>query len=259
MDLGLQDRVVLVTGGSSGIGRALAEAYGREGARVALTYHSDHGGARAAAGAVEEAGGEALIVPFELADPDTAQAAVAAAVDRWGRLDVLVASAIAWPDRSPGGRLEDLPVEAVRSGLRTNLEGTIALTQAALAPMRRAGWGRILFMSTGLAEEGMPGAEVYTSTKAALHGLARSLAWSAGGDGVLVNVLALGLTLTDRNHAMVPVEVRRQLARQMPLRELSRPHQVTPPALFLTSAANTTITGEIVHEGSSTGRSSHAA
>lgn len=258
MDLGLHGRVVLVTGASSGIGRALAEAYGREGANVVLTFRSDQRGAQDAAEAVEGAGGQALLVPFDLADEQAAQAAVAAANDRWGRLDVLVANAVAWPARSPGGRLEELEPDTMRTGLRSNLEGTFALARAVLPPMRHTGWGRILFISSGLAEEGMPGAEVYTATKAALHGLARSLAWSAGADGILVNVLALGMTLTDRNRVTVPAEVRHSLAQRVPLRQLSLPEQVTAPALFLTSAANATVTGEILHEGSSTGRSSHA-
>ena len=70
--------------------------------------------------------------------------------------------------------------------------------------MRAAGWGRILLMSTGLAEEGMRGAETYIAAKSALHGLARSLAWDVGRAGILVNVLAAGLTLTERNRKTLP-------------------------------------------------------
>lgn len=258
MDRGFEGRVVVVTGGSSGIGAALAVAYGREGAWVAITYLTNRDGAEQTARAVEEAGGEAMTVLFDLTDPDSAGALADAVVDRWGRIDVLVANAVQWPERSPDGRFEHLPRSSWEEGLRANVEGAFALVQAVVGRMRSAGWGRILFMSTGLAEEGMPGAETYTAAKAALHGLARSLAWDVGRDGILVNVLAAGLTLTSGNRTRLPQEVRDRMADRLPLGRFSEPEEVTAPALFLTSAANTSITGEVIREGSATGRSSHA-
>ena len=257
MELGLTERVVVVTGGSSGIGAALATAYGGEGARVAITYRANRDGALRTAAAVEQAGGQAMVVPFDLAAPDSARSMVDAVVDQWRRLDVLVANAVAWPQRSSSGRFEDLPRSSWQGGLRTNVEGTFALVQAAVLHMRAARWGRILFISTGLAEEGMPGGESYTAGKAALHGLARSLAWDLGPDGILVNVLAAGLTLTERNLANLPPELRQGVAARVPLGRLSQPEELTAPALFLTAEANRSITGEVLREGSSTGRSAH--
>jgi NAD(P)-dependent dehydrogenase (short-subunit alcohol dehydrogenase family) len=259
MKLGLAGRTVLVTGGSSGIGAALATAYGREGANVVVTYRSDASGAAATAEAVEQAGGQALTATFDLADPASAEAVVATALARYGHLDVLVANAVVWPQRSPTGRIEDLPPDAWTSGLRANVEGTFALAQAALPHLRASNQGRILFISTGLAEEGMPGAAIYTTAKSAIHGLARSLAWEGGGDGVLVNTIAAGLTLTDRNRSRLPGAMRDATASRTPLGRLSTPEDLVAPVLFLTSAANSSITGEVLREGSSTGRSSHAA
>lgn len=257
MELGLDRKVVLVTGGSSGIGAALATAYGRQGAKVATTYRTNRDGAIRTTTAIEEAGGQAMAEPFDLANPAGAHRLIESILDRWQRLDVLVANAVAWPQRSPGGHFEDLPRSSWQNGLRTNTEGVLALVQEALPGMRAAGWGRLLFMSTGLVEEGMPGGESYTTAKAALHGLARSLSWDLGADGILVNVLAAGLTLTERNQTMLPDELRASIAARVPLGRLSVPEEVTAPALFLTSAANTSITGEVIREGSSTGRSSH--
>ena len=258
MDLGLDDRVVIVTGGSSGIGAALATAYGREGARVAITYRTGRDSAQGIAEQIEREGGQAMVTPFELSAPDAAPRMVDEVMARWGRVDVLAANAIAWPRNSPKGRFEDLPRETWADALRTNVEGTFAVAHAVLPHMRQGGWGRILFTSTGLAEEGMPGGEVYTASKMALHGFARSLAWGVGKDGILVNVLAAGFTLTERNRSVVPDDVLDGVGDSVPLGRLSEPREVAAPALFLTSAANTSVTGEIIREGSSTGRSSHS-
>lgn len=257
MDLGLEGRVVVVTGASSGIGAELARAYGGEAANVAVTYRADAAGAERTAEHVERAGGRAMTVPFDLAVPESANAAVSSVVGRWGRLDVVVANAVDWPERAPASGFEDLAPASWQAGLRTNVEGTFALVQAALPHLRAAGWGRLLFISTGLAEEGMPGGETYTAAKAALHGLARSLAWDVGAAGILVNVLAAGLTLTDRNQEALPSEVREAIASRNPLGRLSDPEDLAGAALFLTSTANRSITGEVIREGSSTGRSGH--
>src|SRR5687767_6887818 len=97
----MNGRVVLVTGGSSGIGRAIAKTYGAEGARVALTYRTGEAAARATAREVEAAGGEAFMLPLELGQIDSCNEAIAAVRDHWGGIDVLVANAVQWPDRAP--------------------------------------------------------------------------------------------------------------------------------------------------------------
>jgi NAD(P)-dependent dehydrogenase (short-subunit alcohol dehydrogenase family) len=126
----------------------------------------------------------------------------AATRDRWGGIDVLVANAVQWPARAPedAGGFEHMRVERWPSTLRTNLEGTFATVRAALPAMRdRDAAGRIVLISSGLAEEGMPGGGDYGAAKAGLHGLARSLAWELGGEGILVDVVDAGFTLTERN------------------------------------------------------------
>jgi NAD(P)-dependent dehydrogenase (short-subunit alcohol dehydrogenase family) len=261
VDTGMKGRVVLVTGASSGIGRAIAEAYGAEGARVALTYRSAEAAAHATARSVEAASGESLVLPLELGRIGSCNQAIAAVRERWSGIDVLVANAVQWPERSPedADGFEQMRVERWRTTLRTNLEGTFATVRAALPAMRGRDRGRIVLMSSGLAEEGMPGGGDYGAAKSGLHGLARSLAWELGSEGILVNVVDTGFTLTERNLEHFGDDVRERTARAVPSRRLSTPEEVARLVVFLGSAANGNITGEIVREGSSTAGSAHAA
>lgn len=254
----LEDRIVLVTGGSSGIGRAAALAFGRERARVALTYRTNEAAALSCAREIGECGGTALALPFDLASEDGGPELVRRVVDRWGGLDVLVSCAGGRERNAPwGSRFEDVAAREWRAMLDTDLAGPYALLQAAVPAMRGRGWGRIVLVSSGAGEEGWEGAAGYATAKAGLMGLARSLAWELGREGILVNVVAPGLTLTDRVRETVPPEMVERLAARVPSRRLSAPEDLAGLIVFLASEANRNITGELVREGSATGRSAH--
>lgn len=258
METGLANRVVIVTGGSSGIGRAAAVAFGREGARVAVTYRSDHAAAARCAAEIEAAGNPAAAFRFDLGSSASAAELVGQVTERWGGLDVLVSCAGGRDRSGPwGGRFED---ETARwhTMLDTDLAGPYALLQAAVPAMRGRGWGRIVLVSSGAGEEGWEGATAYATAKAGLAGLARSLAWELGREGILVNIVAAGLTLTDHVRRNAPPQVREAIAGRVPSRRLSEPADVAELIVFLASAANRNISGETVREGSATGRSAHA-
>jgi NAD(P)-dependent dehydrogenase (short-subunit alcohol dehydrogenase family) len=199
-----------------------------------------------------------MTLRLALEDPGSIAAGVNEVVARWRRIDVLVAGAVQWPtDRAEGGRAEALPLDRWDEGLRVNLEGTIATINAVLPSMRAGGWGRIVLISSGVAEEGLPGPSPYGVAKSGLHGLARQLTWDVGRDGILVNVVAAGFTVTERNLSLFPDSVREQVAANTPSQRLSSPEEVASLITFLGSGANANLTGEIVREGSSTGRSGH--
>src|SRR5664279_1242472 len=247
MDLGLKDKVVIVTGGSGGIGSATAIAFGAEGARVAVTFRDNQDGAEATVAAVRAAGGDGVAIPLDLADPASIAAGLATLEAHWGALDVLVNNAVAWP--APAGFPPDfatVPSAQWRDTLRTNLEGSIELTQAALTPLRKSDAGRIVCVSSGAVEYGMPGDEVYAAAKSGLQGFMRCLAREMGPEGVLVNIVMPGLTETDRTLRYVPDGVRQMVAQQTPSQHLSTPKDVAAAVVFLGSAANGNITGEIV-------------
>lgn len=250
MDLGLRDRVVLVTGGTGGIGREIARAFATEGARVALTWHSDKDGAEQLAAELGADADRAICINYELTDDASATAAVAAVRDRWGDPEVLVAAA-AQPDTNISGSgrervFEDIPVGHWNPVLRANMEGTLHIVQAVLGGMRRRGWGRIAFYSSYMAEIGMRGGEIYGAAKAAQHGLVRSLAWQTGGDDILVNVVVPALTLTDRIASHVPSVVRDRQVAITPTGRLTTPEDLAALTVFLCSQANGNITGQAI-------------
>jgi 3-oxoacyl-[acyl-carrier protein] reductase len=248
MDLGLRGRVALVTGSSQGIGRATAIVLATEGTHVAVTYRRNKELAERVASDVRASGVEALALPLDLGNERSIRDAVEAVVERWGRLDVLVNNAVEWAPARAGGALpfEEVEFGEVRSQVRANVEGTIATTQAAVAVMRRRRWGRIVSVSSGLAVHGMPGSAIYSASKAALHGLTRSLSAELAPDGILTNVVMAGLTLTDHARAVVAPKVLQEVAESSPLRRIPEPEEVARTIVFLASAANTSVNGEIV-------------
>ena len=244
----LEDCVVLVTGSSSGIGRATAIAFGREGARVAVTYHTNRKGAEETARLVEQAGGEAMVVHYDLNDGARIKAAVDSTVERWERIHVLVNNAVQWGGGSPDGRtvFEDVPPDAWQTMLQTTLAGVYQTIQATLPAMRLAPWGRIINISSTVAEDGLPGAGAYAAAKSGLHGLTKVLAAELGAANILSNVVMPGMTLTERASEVIPHTIREQVAGGTPTRRLTKPEEVASLIVFLGSAANGHVNGEAI-------------
>lgn len=245
MEMGLQGRVALVTGGSGRIGRAIALALGREGASVALTYHQDEAGAAQTAAQIEAAGGRALAVRLDLSDERSIESAVRLVSDRLGPVAVLVNNAVVWPGfPQPGERFETAPVERFRSSLRANLEGHYLLTRAVVGGMRAAGWGRIVHISTGLVLDGRPGSTAYVTAKAGLHGLTRTMSRELARDGILTNLVLPGFTVDERRE--VPEPVLQQARAAAATGRTTRPEDVASLVVYLCSAANGHVTGECI-------------
>ncbi|MFJ5712539.1 SDR family NAD(P)-dependent oxidoreductase [Streptomyces sp. NPDC093105] len=247
MDMGLEGRRVLVTGGSSGIGAAVARAYAAEGARVALTYREDRDAGERLARELGSGQGRAMAVRYSLGEPGTVESAVAEVGEAWGGVDVLVANAVRWaPRRAPGDHFEDVAPHEWTAFLGDNLAPTLRTVQLAVAGMRERSWGRVVLMSSHVALDGHRGQEFYGAAKSALHGFARNLAWDVGPHGVLVNVVCPGLTTTERVRHGLPPEIRERERANTPTSRLSSPQDIAAMALFLGSAANGNTTGQVV-------------
>jgi NAD(P)-dependent dehydrogenase (short-subunit alcohol dehydrogenase family) len=242
MDAGLRNRCVLVTGGSRGIGKAAALAYAREGARVALTYAQDESAANRVLDQVTSAGGEGLALHLDLSDHASIAAAVAQTVERFGGLDVLVAGAVRWPLEA-ASPLAEVDADDWHGAVRTNLEGSAATVRYALPHVARSDHGRIVLISSGVSREGRAGATAYATFKAALDGLVAALKWEAGPDGVLVNIVSPGFTVTERNLEFFDDDVRESVRSRTPSTRLSVPEDIAAAVLFLGSPANGNITG----------------
>ncbi|MBV8718771.1 MAG: SDR family oxidoreductase [Chloroflexi bacterium] len=247
MDLGIHQRVAVVTGGSGGIGAGIVRCLAREGARVAVGYHTDRTAAEHLVQSMDSGPEACMVFHDDLCAPQTIQRAVEAVLERWGRVDILVACAwqsAGWPQ--PDVLPESTSAEAWQVQLRANVEGSACVVQAVLPAMRAAGWGRIVLVSSGAAEDGAPGLEHYAAAKAALHGISRSLARSVGPAGILVNTVMPSFVATERHRHSIPPQVFERIAAQTPTRRLATEEDVAQLVAFLVSDANRAITGSEV-------------
>jgi len=188
----LEGRVAAVTGGTAGIGRAIAEAYLREGARVALMARNVERGRQVA----DELGGadRVLFVAGDATVQAEVEGFVDAAADKWGRLDVLVNNAGGATDLQPLVKVSD---EAWDHVIKWNLYSTFWATRRALPAMIERGWGRVINVSSVEGKHGKPVFTAYTTAKHAINGLTKSVAREVGTAGVTVNALCPGLVITD--------------------------------------------------------------
>jgi NAD(P)-dependent dehydrogenase (short-subunit alcohol dehydrogenase family) len=242
MDTGLEHRSVLVTGGTRGIGKAVALAYAANGARTVVSYANDPAAADEVVEDIDSMGASGLTVRLDLADMDSIRAAVSSTVERFGGLDVLVANAVRWPVDARGP-LADSDPDTWERALHINIDGTAATVRAAMPHLATSSAGRLVLISSGVSRHGMAGATAYAAAKAALDGLVAALKWEAGEHGVLVNIVSPGFTVTENNLANFPEETRESVRQRTPSRRLSVPGDIAAAVLFLGSPLNGNITG----------------
>lgn len=235
----LRGQAVLVTGASGGIGAAIAEAFGCEGARVAVHYHRGRERAEEASARAAAAGGEAFTVAADLADGAAVRAMIDAVFERFGRLDVLVNNAGIFTR----ALLHEMPEALWDRTMATNVRPVFLCSRAVLPHMLERGSGCIINMTSTIALKGMSGYAHYAASKAAIIGFTRSLAREVGPRGIRVNAIAPGPIETDMI-AELSEEERKRGSRLFPLRRFGVPADVAPTALFLASDAAAYYTGQ---------------
>lgn len=190
MDLGIDGKVALVTAASKGLGRGAALALAHEGCRVAICAR----GEEALAATAAELGPDALAVTADVTAPEAAARLVAETVDRFGALDILVANA-GGPPRASALEVDD---ETLRAAIEANLLTSIRLVREALPHMRRAGWGRIVLLTSNTIKQPIPELAASTAARTGLWGWAKSAAIDLADEGITLNVVAPGLHATER-------------------------------------------------------------
>jgi len=240
----LDGKVALITGGDSGIGRAVAVLYAREGANVAIVYLDvEQSEAEETQRAVEEEGREALLLPGDVCDPQFCRDAVEQAVEKFGRLDILVNNA-AYQNRQES--LEDITEEQWDHTFRTNIYGYFYMTKAAVAQMKRGAAIVNCGSITGL--EGNKHLLDYSSTKGAIHAFTKSLAQNLVPKGIRVNCVAPGPVWTPLNPSdnKTPEEVS-HFGEDTPMERPAQPEEIAPAFVFFASEADSSyITGEVL-------------
>lgn len=247
MNLGIENKVALITGSSQGIGRAVARGFAKEGARVAVTYRNERAKAQAVAEEIRADGGQASVQFLDLGSYESIARAVENIASHWGQLDILVNNAFqAGSTRmAESPAFEDFAVEEWRRLLRVNIEGVFGLTQRVVPFMQRQKWGRIVNVSSIAAVDGLSFAAWYGTVKAALHGLTRSLSKELGPAGILVNSVMPGFTRTERIR-LISDDVLHRVETNSSIRRILETHEVAAFVVFLGSAANGGMTGEVL-------------
>jgi 3-oxoacyl-[acyl-carrier protein] reductase len=211
---------------------------------VAVGYHANQSGALQTVAAIESTGGTAIAVQLDLGDERSIGSVVRDIGERWSSVDILVNNAVEWPGFPGAGEsFETAPTGRMHRSLRANLEGTYLLSRAVVGGMRQRGWGRMVHVSTGLVEDGLPGSASYVVAKAGLHGLNRVMSRELAMAGVLTNVVMAGFVPADKP---VPDAVSRQAADASAIGRVSTAVEVASLIVFLCSARNTNITGQAI-------------
>jgi 3-oxoacyl-[acyl-carrier protein] reductase len=236
----LTGKIAMVTGASQGIGRATAIALAAAGARVAVAARNEEKLAEVAK-QIESAGSQALAVKMDVADPEQIKTGFQQALGKFGRLDILVNNAAITRD----GLALRMKLDDWETVLRTNLTSAHLCTQHALSTMMKQRWGRIINVSSVVAETGNAGQANYVAAKAGLIGLTRAIATEMASRNITVNAVAPGFIATPMTDAL-PEKVKEELKARIPLGRLGTDADVAAAIVFLASEEAGYITGSVL-------------
>lgn len=239
----LAGKVAIVTGGDSGIGRATAVLFAREGAKVAIAYLEEHDDARITRDACEAEGVEVLLSAGDLGDPDHCRGLVDAVIEKWGRLDVLVNNA---GEQHPDENVTEITAEQLQRTFQTNIFSMFYLVQAA-RPHLQSG-AAIVNCTSVTMYKGAPILLDYSATKGAITAFTRSLSENLVADGIRVNAVAPGPIWTPLNPCGgQPPENMDDFGEDTPMGRPGEPNEVAPAFLFLACDDSSYMSGQVLH------------
>lgn len=237
----LKDKTAIVTGGSRGIGEAIANRLAEEGARVAVCSSRSLDSAQAVAETIENRGGSALALQADVSNATDVGGLFKNVLDRWGGVDILVNNAGITRD----GLLMRLKPGDWDAVLNVNLKGAFLCMQAAVRPMMRARSGRIINISSVTGLMGNPGQAGYTAAKSGLIGLTKTAAKELASRGITANVVAPGYIPTEMTEKL-PEQLKEKILEQVPLGTPGTPEDIAAAVAFLASADAAYITGQVL-------------
>ncbi len=242
--LSLNERVAIVTGGSRGIGRSVAELLSAMGATVVINYAHNAGAAAETVNRIHGSGGKSLAVEADVSKPSEARHLIQKTTDHFSRLDIVVCSAGIWE----GSPVETMTEEMWDRTLEINLKGTWAVCQAAIPALKRSRYGRIVVISSTAGQRGEAFYANYAASKAGQIGFVKSLAVELGGWGITVNAVAPGWVDTEMTaEALGDAEERKAIAASIPIGAIAQPEDIAGPVAFLCTDWAQHITGEVLN------------
>lgn len=239
IDLGGKSAVV--TGGSRGLGRAIAVRLATQGADVAISYRGNEAAATETVAAIEGLGRRAIAVAADVRDPAAAERLVATALDAFGKVDILVNNAGITKD----DLIMRMSVEAWRDVLETNLFGAFYTTKAVTRPMLKARSGRIINITSVSGQAGQIGQANYSAAKAGLIGLTKATARELASRGITCNAVAPGFVLTELTEGL-PEALKDEIVARTPLGRFGTPEEIAAAVAFLASDEAAFITGQVL-------------
>jgi len=237
----LENKVAVVTGGSRGIGRAIALAFARQGANVAVLYAGNEQAAQETADEIRALGRQALTLRCDVASWEETKTAVAQILDTFGQVDILVNNAGITRD----GLTLSMSEENFDAVVDTNLKGAFHMIRHLFAPMMKRRQGRIINISSVAGLMGNAGQINYASAKAGLIGMTKTVAKELAARGITCNAIAPGFIQTDMTAALSD-KVKENAEKTIPMGHMGKPEDIAAAAVFLASDAAAYITGEVL-------------
>ncbi|WP_077623534.1 SDR family oxidoreductase [Sediminibacillus massiliensis] len=238
----MEGKATLITGGDSGIGRATAVAFAKEGADVAISYLNEHGDAEETKRHVEKEGAKCLLIPGDIGDEQFCKQLINQVIDQFGKLDVLVNNAA---EQHPQSSLKDISTEQLEKTFRTNIFSMFHLTKAALEYMKE---GSSIINTTSItAYKGAPTLIDYSATKGAITSFTRSLSQSLAEQGIRVNGVAPGPIWTPLIPSTFDENGVEGFGSSVPMKRPGQPDELAPTYVYLASDDSSYVSGQILH------------
>lgn len=238
----LKGKVAIITGGDSGIGRAVAVAYAQEGADVAIVYLNEHSDAEKTKSLVEQEGRKCLLIPGDLGDESFCNKVIDQTVSGLGKLDILVNNAA---EQHPQNSLEDITAEQLEKTFRTNIFSMFFLTKAALPHLKKG--SAVINTASITAYKGNPTLIDYSSTKGAIVSFTRALSQSVIEKGIRVNGVAPGPIWTPLIPSTFTEDKVASFGSDTPMKRAGQPEELAPSYVFLASDDSSYMSGQILH------------